>query len=99
MGKLYPFSCNGLTSVQQQYLTALLFRPLFHNSFQTVPKGAKYEYHTRKRRKNGREIDTKKLPLGAVDTALPLACPTIPHLAAYVQAAGRSGRVATGRGR
>jgi hypothetical protein len=25
-----------------------------------------------------------------VDTALPLACPTIPHPAAYVQAAGRS---------
>ena len=83
----------------QQYLTALLFRPLFHNSFQTVPKGAECEFHTRKRRKNGREIDIEKLPLGAVDTALPLACPTIPHPAVHVQAAGRSGGVATGRER
>jgi hypothetical protein len=67
---LMPWTPCGPTAVPD---SSLLFRSLFHNSFRTVPKGAECAYHTRKHRKNGCEIDTKKLPLGAMDPALPLA--------------------------
>jgi hypothetical protein len=39
-----------------------LFKMLSHNSFRTVPNGVECVYHTRKRRKNGCEIDTKEYP-------------------------------------
>ena len=43
VGKLSLFSCHGRTLVQQQYLTARLYRTLSHNSFRTVPEGAECE--------------------------------------------------------
>jgi transcriptional regulator with XRE-family HTH domain len=43
VGKLSLLSCHGRPLVQQQYLTAHLYRTLSHHSFQTVPKGAECE--------------------------------------------------------